>query len=176
MLEQIHIVDIRILKLIQRLPKAIHPLMVACTVIGQPVVILGIITVFALWTIGIKQFLLAKVSVILAIALLISPLLKLVFQRSRPDIIFTTIDQPESYSFPSGHAFSSLLIFGFLAYLAFTRLSPPWNIIVAAVLGILVILISTSRVYLGVHYPTDVLIGWILGLVILVATIKLSGV
>lgn len=176
MLEQLHILDIRVLKLVQRLPKSIHPLMVASTILGQPVVILGIITVFAVWMIGIKQFLLAEVSLVLAVALLLSPLLKLIFQRKRPDIIFTTIDQPKSYSFPSGHAYSSLLIFGFLAYLAFTQISSPWNSIVAVVLGILIVLITTSRVYLGVHYPSDVIIGWLLGLTILVMTIKLSGV
>lgn len=176
MLEQIHTFDIRLLKLVQRLPKSIHPLMVACTILGQPIIILGVITIFGLWMLSIKQLLLAKVSVILAIALLLSPLVKLIFHRGRPDIIFTTINQPNSYSFPSGHAYSSFLIFGFLAYLAFTRLSSPWNIIVSVALSALIILISFSRVYLGVHYASDVLMGWILALIIIVIIIKLSGV
>jgi len=114
--------------------------------------------------------------VVLAIALLLSPLLKLIFHRSRPDIIFTTINQPKSYSFPSGHAYSSFLIFGFLAYLAFTRLHSPWNIIIPAVMGSLIILISLSRVYLGVHYASDVIIGWIIASIILAVIIRLSGV
>jgi len=150
--------------------------MVACTILGQPIMILFVIVVFGLWMISIKEFLLAKVSVILAIALLLSPLLKLFFHRSRPDIIFTTINQPKSYSFPSGHAYSSFLIFGFLAYLAFTRLYSPWNIIIPIAMSMLIILISLSRVYLGVHYVSDVLIGWVLGSIILVIIIRLSGV
>ncbi len=76
------------------------------------------------------------------------------------------------YSFPSGHAFSSMVLFGFCAYLAFKLVKNKlikWLIIVACIF--LILTIGVSRVYVGDHYLIDVIGGYLLGLLILVVTI-----
>ncbi|WP_085521912.1 phosphatase PAP2 family protein [Tuberibacillus sp. Marseille-P3662] len=90
-------------------------------------------------------------------------LLKLIFARPRPDLEhLVTVSY---YSFPSGHAMNSIAFFGLLAYLLRSRLKNKGYdfrfIWLAAAL--LIFLIGLSRVYLGVHYPMDVLGGFLAG-------------
>jgi undecaprenyl-diphosphatase len=68
-----------------------------------------------------------------------------------------------SYSFPSGHTVGSTVIYGLLAYLAWQYLPQPWNVIGAIFCVLLILLISLSRIYLGAHFPSDVVAGWVLG-------------
>lgn len=82
--------------------------------------------------------------------------LKQVFAEPRPDLL-PHLDIVHSYSFPSGHAAGNMIFFGALAMLAERR-----SAYVGATLAIA--LIGTSRVWLGVHWPSDVLAGWIEGL------------
>jgi membrane-associated phospholipid phosphatase len=110
-----------------------------------------------------------------AIAQVMSSVLKAVFQRPRPPRIDMVIKEPGSYSFPSGHAFLSAVFIGLLVFLAFRWLDahprPPSSraatvglretILVAAVA--VAALVGLSRVYLGVHWTSDVLAGWCFG-------------
>jgi len=90
--------------------------------------------------------------------------LKLAFHRPRPVAFFGT--SPRSYSFPSGHAFGALCFYGVLSAIFAARApgkaskSCIW--IVAAVL---IAMIGLSRIYLGVHYPSDVVAGYCAGAV-----------
>jgi undecaprenyl-diphosphatase len=87
-------------------------------------------------------------------------ILKLCFHRPRPDAFFGLTDPP-TYSFPSGHALTATCFYGVLAAVLAARMRP-----VAAKAGVwalaaaLAALIGLSRVYLGVHYPSDVLAGY----------------
>lgn len=86
--------------------------------------------------------------------------LKLGFHRARP-VAFVGVD-PLSYSFPSGHALSSFCFYGVLAGLACERVeSRAIRILIWSVAAALVFAIGLSRIYLGVHYPTDVVAGYI---------------
>ncbi len=99
--------------------------------------------------------------------------LKAVFNRPRPEIPYATGD-PLSASFPSGHALMSAVTYGTVAYLV-GRMAHDGRVrhVTWFMAWFLVLLIGTSRMYVGVHYPTDVLAGWFGGVV---WTILLAGV
>ena len=86
--------------------------------------------------------------------------LKLAFQRARPVPFFGPV--PLSYSFPSGHALSSLCFYGVLAGLLSARMkNQSARIVTWLASGALIAGIGFSRIYLGVHYPTDVIAGYL---------------
>lgn len=88
--------------------------------------------------------------------------LKNLIDRSRPTA--EHLVEATSMSFPSGHAMSSIAFFGFLIYLVWRLISIDWiRWLLSFVLGLLILLIGFSRVYLGVHYPSDVLAGYAAG-------------
>ena len=92
-------------------------------------------------------------------ALVLTFSLKLGFHRTRPTAFFGTV--PYGYSFPSGHALISFCFYGVLAGLLADRIKPlAWRIAVWTVAFTLVLCIGLSRIYLGVHYPTDVAAGY----------------
>ena len=90
---------------------------------------------------------------------LLNWLLKQPFARTRPfhDHGFASAD---GFSFPSGHASGSLLVYGMLAYLVVRHSPRRWHLAVAAPLLILVVFVGASRVLLQVHWFSDVLAGW----------------
>ncbi len=103
-----------------------------------------------------------SLAVCLAGAGLLNFLLKNLFERARPDM-FEVINVT-GYSFPSGHAMVSLCFYGMLAYLLCCRMSRlTMQIVIYCLTAALVTAIGFSRVYLGVHYPSDILGGYIAG-------------
>jgi undecaprenyl-diphosphatase len=93
-------------------------------------------------------------------------LVKLLVSRARPDLLDPLIEE-HGFSFPSGHSTLSMVAYGVLAVLLTrSRLPRRAATLVVIGLGVLVVLIGISRVWLGVHYPTDVIAGWTAGWVI----------
>lgn len=94
-----------------------------------------------------------------------------IFERPRPELDVRLIPQG-GFSFPSGHSMNCIVCFGILIYLI-RRYCPNRKLanILTVVLGLLIVGIGTSRVYVGVHFPTDVLGGWSLGLAFLMGSI-----
>jgi undecaprenyl-diphosphatase len=89
---------------------------------------------------------------------------KHLYHRARPEPFFNTI-RPDTYSFPSGHAMMSCTILLTLAWLVNTHIrSGPRRLAVWSVAVLLALCIGTSRIYLGVHYASDVLGGYLLSL------------
>ena len=87
---------------------------------------------------------------------------KNLFERSRPDL-FQVVEEA-GYSFPSGHAMVSLCFYGMLAFLIARHIqSWRWRLVVIMLAVALAGTIGVSRVYLGVHYPTDVVAGYFAG-------------
>ncbi|RAL25658.1 phosphoesterase [Thermoflavimicrobium daqui] len=87
---------------------------------------------------------------------------KHLFQRERPmeDRLIDAI----GYSFPSGHSVGSMVFYGFLIYLCMKiRWSPHWKASLSFILGVIIILVGFSRIYLEAHYVTDVIAGFSLG-------------
>ncbi len=98
--------------------------------------------------------------------ILLNTIFKDFFHRARPELWESSpgINRPLSYSFPSGHATMSMCFFGLLIYLGFHFFQRPlWRWWWAVLMLVLIMLVGLSRIYFGVHYPTDVLGGYILG-------------
>jgi membrane-associated phospholipid phosphatase len=97
-------------------------------------------------------------------AQLLNSVLKSLFQRTRP-APHAGILPGQSFSFPSGHAMVSAAFYFFLAYLGWRLLRGRWRIGWVAMLAALIGLIGLSRLYLGVHFPSDVLAGYVAGFI-----------
>jgi undecaprenyl-diphosphatase len=96
------------------------------------------------------------------IASILVSLLKLSFSRLRPP----TSTIYDSYSFPSGHALSSMVFFGLFAWLL-SREHPARRNLIYAVAAVLTLWVGLSRVYLGFHWPSDVIGGFVIGFIFL---------
>jgi membrane-associated phospholipid phosphatase len=92
----------------------------------------------------------------------LNSVLKTLFKR--PLAILTALPG-QAWSFPSGHAMVSLATYGFLAYLGWRLLSGGWRWLWIVALALLILLVGLSRLYLGVHYATDVLAGYLTGFI-----------
>lgn len=83
-------------------------------------------------------------------------LLKNIIERPRPPIIYA-LSLETGYSFPSGHTFLSIAFYGMLTVLLWPIIKKSWKkIILGTLTSLLILLISFSRIYLGVHYVSDV--------------------
>jgi membrane-associated phospholipid phosphatase len=91
--------------------------------------------------------------------------LKLAFKRPRP-LPFFNLSPPETYSFPSGHSLTSAVFFGALAAILTARIkSRRVRVAMWIVASAMFLLIGLSRIYLGVHYTTDVIAGFAAALI-----------
>lgn len=102
----------------------------------------------------------------LLITFMFSVIFKNVFMRERP--LYSLIEKPADYSFPSGHTMCSMAFYGFIIYLISKYVKNrflKWFLIVICVITI--VLVGFSRIYLNVHFCTDVICGAVLGLVCL---------
>jgi undecaprenyl-diphosphatase len=102
---------------------------------------------------------------------MLNQVLKAVYTRSRPDYE-QVLAEAAGWSFPSGHAMIAVTFYGAIVYLLFvlagSALARAGGLIVACVL---IFLIGFSRIYIGVHYLTDVIAGYIAGLLWLTVSI-----
>ncbi len=91
-------------------------------------------------------------------------ILKNIFERSRPDEALWLMSGP-GFSFPSGHSVASMATYGLL-YMLVLKYVPHSRMrtAVLAVCFVLAFLVGLTRIFLGVHYPTDVMAGWLEGI------------
>lgn len=103
-------------------------------------------------------------SFIFFLAIMLNTLLKSLFQRPRPN--FHPLIHESYYSFPSGHAMNSFVFYTCLSFFIFRLLrNKPLGIALTMAAGLLIGLIGLSRIYLGVHYPSDIIAGYAAGLI-----------
>ncbi|HEY0908130.1 MAG TPA: phosphatase PAP2 family protein [Candidatus Paceibacterota bacterium] len=110
------------------------------------------------WRVAIELFVVTLVSFIVLSAL------KHFFAIERPFVIDPSLlsyDSPDSFAFPSGHALMSVVILGWIA------LRHPKSHVIAWGAASIIVLVGLSRIYLGVHYPSQVLAGWLFGILLL---------
>lgn len=105
-------------------------------------------------------------AVTIAAASFLNGAIKLAIARERPALLESLV-QEHGFSFPSGHSALGMVAYGILAVvIGRSRLPRPLRAGLIGALLVLVLLIGLSRVWLGVHYPTDVLAGWTAGAII----------
>lgn len=146
-------------------PPMIEPVMLEITFLGTGSVVATIVAVSALFLwLSNHKYSAALLIVATFGGILLNNLLKVGFGRPRPQI-FEWATDVVSWSFPSGHAMSSAVVYGTIAYLAARLQRRTWHrVVTMLVAALLILLISASRLYLGVHYPSDVAAGVIIGL------------
>jgi undecaprenyl-diphosphatase len=140
----------------------------ALTAVGGTILIpLGIVIVVAL--LALRRVRTAVTcGIALAGAALATQVIKVSIGRLRPPE-GAAVPAP-GFSFPSGHTLNSTVTYGLIALLVWRSDLPAWlRRIVAIALGVLVFVIGLSRIALGVHYPSDVVGGWLGGLAVMAA-------
>jgi membrane protein DedA with SNARE-associated domain/membrane-associated phospholipid phosphatase len=128
----------------------------------EAIVLLGmVVATFLAW--GRRWLFLGSWLAAVAGSAVLNHLLKGLFARPRPHFAHPLLVE-SSYSFPSGHAMESFVVYGMLAYFAVLALR-SWESRVGVIFGaaLLIVLIGFSRMYLGVHYLSDVLAGYAAG-------------
>ena len=136
----------------------------AATQLGQPslLIALGIVIAWRLYVIGRY-----RAAIVLAVSAvggeLCDQALKYSFARDRPEVFFGP--QAAGYSFPSGHSVEAFCFYGVLAAILSVRARMAWKIAIWTIAAILTLAIGISRIYLGVHYPTDVAGGYTVAVV-----------
>lgn len=116
-----------------------------------------------------------KASIYLIIITIISTvfnfLTKNIVLRTRPDHL--RLIEETGYSFPSGHAMGSIAFYGFIIFLlSKSKINKYLKIFLSIIIGLTIFLIGISRIYVGVHYPSDIIGGFLLGYIILISSIE----
>jgi undecaprenyl-diphosphatase len=145
-------------------PPWLREMMRDITALGSTVVLL-IVTLATTGFLVLAKNRRAALLVLVAVfgGALISSLLKLGFDRPRPDLVLRTTTVYTA-SFPSGHAMMSAVVYLTLgAMIAATQHGRRLKLYILGLSLLLTLIVGCSRVYLGVHWPTDVLAGWSLG-------------
>ncbi len=146
-------------------PESLEPVMLEITFLGtgSVVVVLVLVSGLFLWLSNHRYS-----TILLVIAttggIILNNLLKAGFGRPRPQV-FDWGTHAMTWSFPSGHAMSAAIVYGTVAYLAARLQKRRWHRAITMLAALIIILlIGASRLYLGVHYPSDVLAGILIGL------------
>ena len=166
--------DSLVISIVNTLPRSLTPFMNAISVLGNFYEDIIIIVVVAVWELLRRHYNRALITGMTLLAFPLFFIVKETVSRARPTGEFIIASNLPGYSFPSGHAVTSAAAFGILAILAYSHMKKPWKYIVFGACLTIILLIGISRIYLGAHYPTDVLGGWLLALIVLSALRGLS--
>ena len=165
----LHKFDHHLTEKIQAWPEGVRPLMKFASSTGFPFSTIGIGVVLIALGLAYDKRLPIVCGFIIWITILIGSILKLWLRRPRPLTYKAKQWMFATFSFPSGHATGAAVSYGALIYIALHGLPVVWSVVVAATLTFWIGLIGISRVYLGAHYPSDVIAGWLLGVAGLIA-------
>lgn len=155
----------------------ISPMMINCmkffTSFGSTLVIIcGILSVAIL--IKDKRYFF-NFAVANAVGIALNTIIKIVVRRPRPSTTML-FSYEKSFSFPSGHTMMSTIFYGLIIYYVYKYIkNKKLKCFLISILSLIIVMIGVSRIYLGVHYATDVVTAYILGIVYLVLYIKLSN-
>lgn len=124
-----------------------------------PAVVISLLAIFILYKVfKHRSELVLFIAVILGANILFVTL-KQLFHRARPDL--HRLAEASNYSFPSGHATMAFALYGVLTFLLWRHISTRFGRTILIILSVFMILaIGISRIYLGVHYPSDIIAGY----------------
>ncbi|MHA7964547.1 phosphatase PAP2 family protein [Paenibacillus sp. CAU 1782] len=127
---------------------------------GVPVGVITAISILFLYKVLHHRVELVLLMGVIIGSALLNPVLKEIFHRARPMI--HRIIEENGFSYPSGHSMAAFSLYGALTYLLLRHIkSSSGRTLLLIISGIMILLIGLSRIYLGVHYPTDVLGGFL---------------
>jgi undecaprenyl-diphosphatase len=156
----------------QHVSKANNNLMLFFTFLGTHVFLLpaNFALIFFFLFIRKHRWYSIKIPAIALSSLALMFILKNLFGRARPDI--PLLREAQGLSFPSGHALMSVTFYGLLIYIIWQTVKRPWlRITLVTLLLMLILIIGFSRIYLRVHYASDVLAGFATGFLWLVISL-----
>jgi membrane-associated phospholipid phosphatase len=161
-----------LLKIHESASPGLDQLMLVITHLGNPEVVVGIFGGTMLWLWWKHRQLEAKMLAIACFgAVVLNWGLKLFFAKPRPNLWPQLITET-SFSFPSGHALGSLVFYGFLSYILANQFQRA-AVSIHSMAIVLIAAIGYSRLYLGVHWPTDIISGYGVGFLWLTTCITL---
>lgn len=167
--------DRKLIKQISKLPPSVRPFMLFMTLLGQPPITVGLVAGLVGYGLAISNYAFIYAGSVAIITVAITSLLKIFVRRDRPDNDYVKSMLIQTFSFPSGHAAGSLVCFGAFAYVAmidWPALAVPFILTTL----FLTFFIGISRIYLGAHYPSDVLGGWFVGGLGLIAIVLTESI
>lgn len=171
--EQILLIDINFYNILKKhiINDNLTPYIKLITFFGSAICLISI-TILLLIFIKDKKISFS-ITLNLILATLFNQALKHIIQRPRPSKY--NIINESGYSFPSGHSMISMAFYGFLIYLIHKNIKNKYlKTLLITILSLLIIAIGLSRIYLGVHYLSDVIGGFIIAIIYLVIYIKIT--
>ena len=138
---------------------------------GYVLVFISIVSIILFWKSKKYSFYSKMVGVNLIASSIANEIFKMTFHRGRPNVL--RLIEISGFSFPSGHSMIGLSFYGFISYLCFKNIKSKWRYAIVTLFGVLILSIGISRIYLGVHFASDVVAGFSAGLAWLAAFITI---
>lgn len=163
MKHRLRLFDSALGKFIGSFPAWVKGPMLFLSYLGQPIITIGLSSLVIGVGYGKGSSTLAMAGIVALGTIILGSLLKLILRRDRPLTEYVEHMFLDTFSFPSGHAAGTVPTFGLIAYLLWT-LHQPWSLFLIALIALVTFFIGVSRVYLGAHYASDVVGGWLVGI------------
>ena len=162
--KQIRKFDAKVGFYVNKLPRSLDTFMRSFTFLGNPgpfMMVWAALVVFG-FMMDSKQILILALVAILSILLIL--LLKRIIKRSRPKTAYVIEANLKDFSFPSGHSGGSLAIYGAWGLTVVLLINPLtwWAYVLMGIFFLVPFIVGVSRVYLGAHFPADVIMGWLI--------------
>lgn len=168
--------DVEVSRQIARLPRSWYGALAWLSLVVRPWTWMAVVAAGLGLAVLAADYQMSWLSAGVLLLLPLSEIIKMVFKRQRPESIYVEHTRIRSYSFPSGHAYSAALGSGYLIVWLTQLLSGGWLVVAGVGLVVFGLTVAGSRIYLGAHFPTDVIAGLLLGVTVLVGLVATVGV